>query len=107
MANVKLRLLADGFRRRFKDEHGDVVTERYSRGDVVEVTENHAKKFLSENGAGRKQWAKVGSEDDPYREDADDSDDEPSLTHEENLNVTQEGKPAGSSMPRTTTTAKK
>jgi hypothetical protein len=107
MALVKLRVLCDGWRQKYKDEDGDWITERHVRGDVVEMEEKFAKKLLADNGARRKQFVKAGSDDDPFREGADDSDDEPTLSVEERENTTQEGKPAGSSMPRTTTTAKK
>lgn len=97
---VKLRVLAASWRRRYKDEDKEVCTDRYVRGDEVEVSEREAKKLLRENSAKRVNFAKSGSEDDPFRDGAEDSDDEPKLSHEEEVNTTQEGKPAGSSMPR-------
>jgi hypothetical protein len=104
---AKLRLLAGSWRYRHKNEDKEVVTDRYTRGDVVEVSDAEAKKLLAENSLGRKNFVKADSEDDPFREGADDEDDEDGLPNEAVIQTSQEGKPAGSSMPRTATSATK
>lgn len=99
----KLRVLASSWRRRYKNEDKEVVTDRYVRGDVVEVSDSAAKKLTAENSLGRTNFVEADSEDDPFREGADDDDDEEALPNESVIQTSQEGKPAGSSMPRTAT----
>jgi hypothetical protein len=99
-SNVELRVLAGSWRRRYKDEDKEVVTERFVRGDTVSVPERDAKKLLADNSAGRRNFAKVDSDEDPFRDDADDEDGDPTPDHESTVQTSQEGKPAGSSMPR-------